>query len=213
VVVRGGAYDDGAEACRCATRLPATTAARAGIGFRLVRPLAPGGGDRVSHAPVPTLPLELEQLHTPYAPARLEIKSALVRVQAMARRLAADPGADPVPQLLSETVELLQAERGLLLTRELETLEARGTRGEPIPSSDQGFDVEVVQAALKQNRPILLGHPHPMLALPLPDGRTCLLLERRFHRNACFTDDCLLVAQCAADPLTLALRLRGPDPA
>jgi len=212
-VARGGSFEDGAERCRCAARIPLTPAAHSDVGFRLVRPLAPGGGDRVSPAPVPAMPLEHDD-SPPYSPwPMLPVKQALDQVLAMSRRLAASGApAELLPQLLSETVSLVHAERGMLLQATdadgvLTVLEARGARGEPIPASDQGFEAQIPCAALKQGLGILLGDDHPVLAVPLPDGETCLLLERRFHRTARFSDECLLVAAAAGDPLALALRL------
>lgn len=211
-VLRGGAHDDGAESCRCASRLPTTDEAQISVGFRLVRPLSAGGGDRVIPAPIPTLVDESDAAPAgpsdPFSQPQPPLGQAMDRVLAMARRLAA--GEAGLPRLLAETVQLTRAERGLLLRPTqggLQVLEARSATGEPIPSSDMGCDDQVARAALRQGRPIALGHPHPVLAVPLPGGQACLLLERRFHRGSDFGEPCLLLASAAADPLALALRL------
>ena len=205
-VVRGGGFDTGAESCRCATRLPSDGQAQLGIGFRLVRSLAPGGGDRVTPATVPALPFEPHATQDPVTAPSIPVKQAMERTLTMSRRLAAGDAETLLPELLAETVRLTRAERGLLL-RDGEVLEARTSSGEPVPGSDSGFDGEVARAAVRQRRAIHLAHPHPVLALPLPDLSTCLLLERRFHRSLPFDDDGLLVAGAAADALALALRL------
>jgi len=205
-VVRGGGFDTGAESCRCAARIPGDGQAQPGIGFRLVRPLAPGGGDRVTPATIPALPFEPHEAPDPVTAPSIPVKRALEQTLTMSRRLAAGDGGVLLPELLAETVRLTRAERGLLL-RDGEVLEARTSSGEPVPGSDSGFDGEVARAAVRQRRAIHLAHPHPVLALPLPDLSTCLLLERRFHRSLPFDDDGLLVAGAAADALALALRL------
>jgi len=209
-VVRGGAFDSGSEACRCAARHATTREAQVGIGFRLVRPLSRGGGDQVRPAPIPSL-LDDDWSHPVQPVEVLPVKESLDRVLDMARRLAASsPGDDLIGPLLSETVQLVQAERGLLLRNAaagVTILEARTARGEPIPPSDQGYDGELVRAALRQKRCITLADSHPVIAVPLPDGESCLLLERRFHRERRFGGDTELVALAAADPLALALRL------
>lgn len=204
-VVRGGGFDTGAESCRCATRIPSDGQAQLGIGFRLVRPLAPGGGDRVAPAAVPAL-FEPHEAQDPVTTPSIPVKQALEQTLTMSRRLAAGDAEALLPELLAETVRLTRAERGLLL-RDGEVLEARTSSGEPLPGSDSGFDGEVARAAVRQRRAIHLAHPHPVLALPLPDLSTCLLLERRFHRSLPFEEEGLLVAGAAADALALALRL------
>jgi hypothetical protein len=210
-VVRGGAFESGSESCRCAARHPTTRDAQIGIGFRLVRPLPRGGGDQVRPAPIPSLPDDDWSPVTPKTTQVLPVKESLDQVLDMARRLAAsNPGEDLLGPLLYETVELVQAERGMLLCREganITMLEARTARGELIPPSDLGFDEELVRASIKQKRCITLADNHPAIAVPLPDGESCLLLERRFDRESRFGADAELVAQAAADPLALALRL------
>jgi hypothetical protein len=214
-VVRGGGYDDGADSCRCAARIPCSTEARPGVGFRLVRPLAPGGGDRISAAPIPSLPTELElpelaasEEADPVTSPMMPRGEIMARIGGMVSRLASGDAATLLPELLAEIVRLCHAERGLLLIgAEPAVIEARTGQGEPVPATDQSFDAPVARAALKQQRAILLEHPHPVLAIPLPCGERCLLLERRFHRSDPFSEDCLLAARAATEPLALALRL------
>jgi serine/threonine-protein kinase len=220
-VARGGSFEDGAEGCRAAQRTTIPSAGHPSVGFRLVRPLPPGGGDQLTPALVPSLfPESLIPTPPPLTPqaARVSVKEALQRVLSMSAQLASSPNpSELLPALLTETVQLVGAERGLLLRHDadpdrghdhaFEILEARTTSGVPVPSSDQGFDPQIPAAAMKQGRAIALSPDNmPVLAVPLPDGRTCLLLQRRFQRGS-FGDDCQLVAQTAADPLALALRL------
>jgi hypothetical protein len=129
----------------------------------------------------------------------------------MSGRLAATdtPGA-LLADLLSQTIRLIRAERGLLVSAsggELRVLDARTAAGEPVPASDRAFDDELVQAALRQQRTIALNGPMPVVAAPLPGAAACLLLQRRFHRGAAFGEEALHVVKAAADPLALALRL------
>lgn len=213
-VVRGGSFEDGAEGCRVAQRTAVHSTGHGCVGFRLVRPLSPGGGDQLTPARVPSLFPEALipiPLPLPAQAVRVSVEEALQRVLSMSARLAASANpAALLPVLLAETVQLVGAERGLLLRKvdgAFEVLEARTMSGVPIPSSDQGFDPQLLAAALKQDRVIALSPDNmPVLAVPLPDGRTCLLLQRRFQRGS-FGDDNQLVAQSAADPLALALRL------
>jgi formylglycine-generating enzyme required for sulfatase activity len=215
-VVRGGSFDAGAESCRSAQRSGIPRNAHSSVGIRLVRPLPPGGGERVTPAIVPQLmndELVSARLPRPMQQERLTISAALERVRSMSSQLAAsDTPRQLLPLLLGETVQLVGAERALLLRRhndaeELQILEARTAAAEPLPTSDQGYDAQVALAALKQNRVIALDFDEmPVLAVPLPDGQTCLLLERRFQHGR-LGDDAELIAQAAADSLALALRL------
>ncbi len=220
-VARGGSYDAGAESCRAAQRCGVPREAQRSVGVRLVRPLAPGGGERVTPAIVPQLmndELVSARLPQPMQQERLSISAALERVRAMSGQLAAsDAPQELLPLLLGETVQLVGAERALLLRRrdddeaQLQILEARTAAAEPLPTSDQGYDAQVALAALKQNRVIALDFDEmPVLAVPLPDAKTCLLLERRFQHGR-LGDDAELIARAAADSLALALRLAGSD--
>jgi formylglycine-generating enzyme required for sulfatase activity len=214
-VTRGGSFMDGAENCRSASRLGAPFEGLPSVGLRLVRGLPPGGGDRVVPAPIPVLCTDDDEVVLPPAlhEPQLSLSQALDRIRTMGAKLAAS--AEPclaVSQLLSETVQIVQAERGLLVQLhggKLAILEACTANGEAIPRSDQWYDPAIPQAALKQRRPIQLMDDHPLLAIPLADGESCLILERRFHRSRPFSEESQLVAQAATDPLTLALRLCG----
>jgi hypothetical protein len=208
-VVRGGSYCDGAESCRAAYRLPSPPMAHPFVGFRLARPLPPGGGDRVLQASVPTSWSQTPAVPLHRPPQSIDL--AMGQVLSMASRLAAsDNPSRLLPQLLRETVQLVRAERGMLVKRQGRRLMVSAScsaDGHPLPPSDSGFDAEIPMAALRQGRAIMLGqHPWPLLAIPFADKRTCLLLQRRFNRGS-FCDADLLLAQAAADPLTLALRL------
>jgi serine/threonine-protein kinase len=216
-VARGGSFEDGDEGCRAAQRTVIPRAGHPSVGFRLVRSLPPGGGDQLTPALVPSLfPELLIPTPSPLAPqgARVSVKEALQRILSMSAQLAASSNPSALlSDLLTETVQLVGAERGLLLRHHpehddaFEVLEARTRSGVPIPISDQGFDPQITAAALKQDRVIALSPDNmPVLVVPLPDRQTCLLLQRRFQRGS-FGDDSQLVAQTAADPLALALRL------
>lgn len=214
--VRGGSFEDDAESCRSAQRCGVSpTRPHGNVGFRLVRPLPPGGGDRAIPAVVPQLIVD-DLVFAPALPVRqerLSITAALERVRSMSSRLASST-EDPrqlLRRLLGETIQLVDAERGLLLERrseqELRILEACSAAGEPLPSSDQGYDHQVALAALRQARVISLDIDEtPVLAVPLPGQPVCLLLERRF-KHVRLGEEAVLIAQAAADALSLALRL------
>ena len=206
-VIRGGSFEDGVSQCRAAARgALSPEAARGNVGFRVVRSLPTGGGDTCSLPVVPVVeggaPLRrpVPDLHR----ARQEL---LTCATTLATGLSVDEG---LAALLRQTVRLVQAERGLVVSLEQETptaIVSASASGGPLPSSDQQFDEQLVWASVRQKRIIAVPGPRPALALPLANGTSALVLERRFSGGA-FLDEESFIAQSAADLLAVALRLR-----
>ncbi len=214
-VVRGGSFARGADRCRCASRTPlAPDQARPDVGFRLVRPLPPGGGDQLLPAAVP-LPSGDRPLAA--APRPVDGEQARDRMLAICQEMAKQPTKETVDLLLSQTVRQTGAERGFVVTRADDHPEAllsvhsccAAAGDATLPHSDQRFDEQMVRAALDQQRTIALGTGRPLMATPLPSNSgACLLLERRFSAEP-FAAEEKLLARTAADLLALALRLDG----
>jgi hypothetical protein len=206
-VVRGGSFEEAAEAARITRRhvLPVQQAFR-NVGFRLVRPLAPGGGEHVQAAAVPEL--AIESLTLPRAPELLpdiDAESVTQRLLAAQHELvtSAKP-ADCLQRLLMLCCQLASAERVFWVSKEGELLEGRDLAGGPV--SDAHWDPALVKAALEQKRAIALDNERPQLAIPLAAEQGCLVLERRFYRVA-FDELQTIYAEQASDLLSLAVRL------
>ncbi|MCA9669096.1 MAG: SUMF1/EgtB/PvdO family nonheme iron enzyme [Myxococcales bacterium] len=202
-VVRGGSFEETGDACRAARRMRVGSGeAMPSVGFRTVRPLAPGGGDTITPPMVPTI-------EAPSNPRRRPVDLAAARsaLFGSARELTTSDADHVLGELLERVVALSHAERGFVIERvadgKLTALCCRTAGAEEIPRSDQQYDAEIVHAALRQARTIDLG---PMLAIPLPGARRCVLLQRRFAADA-FADDERLVAGEGADAIALALRI------
>lgn len=208
-IVRGGSFeDDGPCGTRVARRMHVSAdSALASVGFRLVRRLGKGGGERVSPPMVPSL--DCGPAIDVAARPPVDVGEVRARLLAQCQRLSS--AADP-QRLLGETLALAvsaaRAERGLLVASDLEQPEvrlSRTARGAAVPQSDQVVDMQLVSAAQRQNRTISVADS-PTIAVPLPRTQSCLLLDRRFLRVP-FDDSERLIAETAASVLAMALRL------
>jgi formylglycine-generating enzyme required for sulfatase activity len=191
--VRGGSFQNGPDGCRVARRLAVERTAR--LPYDTVSP--------------PTVP-SVAVTRTPRRP--MDPAVAWRELLAAARELAGLERPMGMRAVVARVVQLVQAERGLVVERgEGQQLQLRAgctAAGEAIPSTDQRFDAEVALAAMRQRRTIDVWAGRPLIASPLAGGHGCLLLERRFSGSA-FSESDRLVAQAAADLLSVAARLGG----
>ncbi len=212
-VIRGGSFQDSEDATRTAYRQGMSKEGRPYIGFRLVRPLPQGGGDRSMPAPIPSSsPDSIATEAGLFNHAQGRFKSSHERLLFLSRRLATlENPLILLPKLLIEALTITRSDKGVLLELEgnrFAILEARYANQKKIDRTDLRLDDSIVLSALRQERPITLNEPVPILALPLPNQHCCLVLMRKFQ-SLPFPQESLLHAQAVADTIALALRLAG----
>jgi len=202
LVARGGSFEETAQDCRVARRMAlGKDEQHPTVGFRLVRPLAAGGGDTVSAPVVPTM-----SFSRPVKSPSSRKKGAEIKLLARFRELAKNADAD-MSALLAEVIQNAAAERGFIVElddkKQPRLCDCCNASADPIPDTDQQFDAEAVVAAITQQRTVEMAAGLPLLAIPFADGEHCLLLERRFSAAPFVADD-RQMAETAADLLSLA---------